>query len=93
MFEEFLRTSANVLPQSRRVLIKLEVDGKPRYEAFGSMGFFGESVDWQGTLRNTEFKTQQLSMGNLPKRLTDTVSTIEACANRQYAGRNVQIKN
>ena len=73
------------------VLIKLLVNGKPKFETFGYKGILPNYVSWKGTLRNTEFKTDSLSMKNLPDTISSTKSLIVQCANSQYQEKSIQI--
>lgn len=73
----------------RTVLLKLTVDGKDIYQAFGYIS--GDAVAWQGTLKNIGFKAERATMDGLPKRLSEAESLLNKYAEAQYHGKNFQV--
>jgi hypothetical protein len=71
------------------MIIKLMVDGKRMYEAAGIN--LGPYIIWKGTLRNTDFQTDSLSMKILPSNLEQTKGLIRQLAESQFKGRRIEI--
>jgi hypothetical protein len=77
----------NIIPN--RIVMRLTVDGKPKYEATGIRE--GNFVDWDGTLRNKTFRAETLSMKILPITIIDAKELVLTFAENQYKGRNIKI--
>jgi len=66
------------------IIIKLIVNGRQMYEAAGrNMGTY---ILWKGTLKNTEFRTEDLLMEKLPSNLEKAKGLIRQCAESQFGG-------
>jgi len=79
----------NLYDFGKGVIMKLRVNGRQMYEAVGLNCL--AYIDWKGTLRNTDFQTDELTMDKLPRNLQKAKGLVRQCAELQFKGADIII--